>query len=386
MFKTLNACLLCAFATLAGVAVAAAQDAKKPEPRSAGENRFNRGTVSLIAGDINSTTIRMSNDLGVVLNDGEDLRIIPVAGKGSLQNLLDVLYLDGIDIGLVQADVLEHARSKEVHPNLDGAIRYIAKLHNEELHLLVRDDIESFADLEDKPVNVGPPGSGSFITASALFGAVKMPVRALYLDLDLALERLKSGKIAGLVYVAGKPARIFSQLSEADGVKLLPVPKVPELWQSYLPARFTEADYPALVADGQKVETLAVGTVMVVYNWGVGSRRYRKVRRFVETFFDRIDEFHAPGRHAKWSEVNLGAEVAGWRRFSPADKWLKTHAVKVAQKNEAESPGDDAELELAFERFLRQNPISESEAAKGAASEDVEVLFQQFLEWSAETR
>lgn len=386
MLKTLKACLLCAFATLACVSVAAAQDAKDTGPKSSSENRFNRGTVSLIAGDINSTTIRMSQDLGVVLNDGEKLRVIPVAGKGSLQNLLDVLYLDGIDVGLVQADVLEHARSKELHPNLDSVIRYVAKLHNEEVHLLVRKDIGSFGDLANKPVNVGPPGSGSFVTASALFGALDIPIKALNHDLDLALEFLKSGEIAGLVYVAGKPARIFNRLSEEDGIKLMPLPKAPQLWQSYLPARFTAADYPVLIAPGQTVETVAVGTVMVVYNWSSDSSRHGKVRRFVETFFERIDDFQSPGRHAKWSEVNLAAEVTGWRRFAPADDWLKAHSVKVAQSDEAEAASPDAELELAFERFLRQNPIGEAEAAKGTESENVEALFQQFLKWSGETR
>ena len=267
MIKLLSACLLFAFALLAFGPLAVAQQSKKP--RSPAENRFNRGTVSLIAGDVHSTTIRMSGDLEVVLSDGDNLRIVPVAGKGSLQNLLDVLYLEGIDIGLVQADVLEHAKSKQVHPDLEGAIRYVAKLHNEELHLLVREDIESFTDLADKPVSIGPPGSGSFITASALFAALETPIRALNLDLDLALEQLKSGEIAGLAYVAGKPARVFAQLSEKDGVKLLSVPRARQLWQSYLPAKFTEADYPGLVPAGQSIETKS-GRPLLNGRWAAG--------------------------------------------------------------------------------------------------------------------
>ena len=381
MLKSRSACFLCAFALVAFVPLAVTQQAK-----AAADNKYNRGTVSLVAGDFHSTTIRMAGDLEVVLDDSEKLRIIPVAGEGSLQNLLDVLYLDGIDIGLVQADVLEHAKSKEIHPDLEGAIRYVAKLHNEELHLLVREDIESFADLADKPVSIGPPGSGSFITASALFGALNTPIRALNLDLDLALEQLKSGEIAGLAYVAGKPSRVFAQLTEEDGVKLLSVPRAQQLWQNYLPAGFTEADYPSLVPAGQRIETLGVGSIMVVYNWGKGSRRYRKVRRFVQALFDRIEDLQAPGRHAKWSEVNLGAKIPGWQRFAAAEEWLEARAVEVAQKNETETSSSDAELELAFEEFLRQNPISKIGAAKESESGDVEALFQQFLKWSADSR
>ncbi len=64
--------------------------------------RINRGTISVISGGINGTYVRIAADLSAVLDNGEDLRILPIMGKGSVQNIDDILYLKGIDVGIVQ--------------------------------------------------------------------------------------------------------------------------------------------------------------------------------------------------------------------------------------------------------------------------------------------
>ena len=58
---------------------------------------------------------------------------------------------------------------------------------------------------------------------------------------------------------------------------------------------------------GDAVETVAVGTVLGVYNSPKGSPRYEKLVRFVDAFFGQFDKFLAPQRHPKWREVNLAA-------------------------------------------------------------------------------
>jgi uncharacterized protein len=50
--------------------------------------------------------VRIAADLAAVLDGGQTLRVLPVLGKGSLQNLADILYLRGIDVGIVQSDAL----------------------------------------------------------------------------------------------------------------------------------------------------------------------------------------------------------------------------------------------------------------------------------------
>src|SRR3954447_1864756 len=66
----------------------------------------NSGTVGVVSGGVDGTYIRIATDLAAVLDEGDQLRILPIAGKGSLQNVADILYLRGIDLGIVQSDVL----------------------------------------------------------------------------------------------------------------------------------------------------------------------------------------------------------------------------------------------------------------------------------------
>jgi TRAP-type uncharacterized transport system substrate-binding protein len=68
--------------------------------------RANAGTVGIISGGADGTYVRIAADLAAVLDDGDSLRVLPILGKGSLQNLSDILVLRGVDVGIVQSDVL----------------------------------------------------------------------------------------------------------------------------------------------------------------------------------------------------------------------------------------------------------------------------------------
>ena len=109
---------------------------------------INDNTVTIISGSASSddTYLRIASDLAAVLNDGNRLRILPVAGIGGAQNIRDVRFLHGIDIGLTQTSVLNNfRRSNEQLGNhdYDDKIVYIAKLFNEEAHVVVRSGITS---------------------------------------------------------------------------------------------------------------------------------------------------------------------------------------------------------------------------------------------------
>jgi TRAP transporter TAXI family solute receptor len=280
--------------------------------------RANAGTVGIISGGPDGTYVRIAADLAAVLDDGDALRVLPILGKGSLQNIADILVLRGVDIGIVQSDVLAYARREKLLPGVDSLIQYIAKLYDEEVHVLARADVARIEDLAGKPVNVDVRGSGTAMTATLLFDALGIPVVARNDPQDSALERLRRGDIAALVYVAGKPARLFGGIPADAGLKLLPVPATPALLETYLPAEFRHADYPALVPEAGTIETIAVGAVMAVYAWPAATERHRKVARFVEAFTTKFPAFLQPPRHPKWREVNLAAQVPGWTRFTPA--------------------------------------------------------------------
>ena len=340
--------------------------------------RINQGTVTIISGGVNGTYVRIASDLSNVLDEGYELRVLSILGKGSVQNIDDLLYLRGIDIGIVQSDVLTFVRKENKHPTIADRLRFITKLYNEEFHLLGSDTIASIRDLEGKEVNFGVSGSGTYMTASIVFETLGIAVNPTTFDQQLALEKVKSGEIAALVYVAGKPTGLFKDQSAGEGVHFIPVEYTPELLETYLPSRLVHDDYPQLVAEGEEVETLAVGAVMAVYSHQPESDRYNKVGRFVKAFFTRFDEFQQPPRHPKWLEVNLQADLPGWQRFKPAAELLQALAAeKEQQQEQVEAPaGSSAELRQAFEQFLSQrseaSPVSES---------DKDQLFEEFVRW-----
>jgi TRAP transporter TAXI family solute receptor len=281
--------------------------------------RANAGTVGVISGGVDGTYVRIAADLAAVLDSGDDLRVLPIIGRGSVQNLADIMFLRGVDIGIVQSDVLAFAQRQRLFPSVATLVHYIAKLYDEEFHLLAGPGVTRLEDLADQPVNVDLRGSGTAMTASLVFEGLGLRPRITNLPQDSALERLRRGEIAAMAFVAGQPARLFSAIPPGSGLRFLPLPLTPALVSTYLPSRLTAARYPNLL-EGEEVETIAVGAVMAVYAWSPGTERHRKVSRFVEAFFTRFEEFRRPPRHAKWLEVNLAAQVPGWTRFGVAQE------------------------------------------------------------------
>jgi TRAP transporter TAXI family solute receptor len=347
--------------------------ARAADPIDEMRAKANAGTVGVVSGGVDGTYIRIAADLAAVLDNGDQLRVLALIGKGSVQNLHDIEFLRGIDIGIVQSDVLAYAKRERLIPGVDKSIQYIVKLYDEELHLLAGKDITKVEDLAGKKINVDLRGSGTAMTASLVLERLGVPFEATNFDQALALEKLKQGEIAALVYVAGRPARLFGAIKPEDGLHFVPVTMNEALLETYLPAQLTHADYPVVIADDQAVDTVAVGAVMAVYSWAPDTDRYRKVARFVDAFFDNFDAFLKAPRHPKWKEVNLAAQVPGWVRFPPADAWLR-RAATVAT---------GGPLRKDFETFLDATAGTsrppQSDVQKAA-------LFEEFLRWQQSQR
>ncbi len=330
-------------------------------------NEVNAGTISIVSGGINGTYLRIAADLATVLDNGEVFRVLPIVGKGAVQNITDILYLRGVDIGIVQSDVMAHMVNSGIHADLTNRVTYITKLYSEELHLIAGPKIKSVNDLEGQKVNLGISESGTNLTANLVFKALGVNVVAVELDQALAIEQLRSGEIAATVFVTGKPAALLSGLTPEDNLHLVPIPFSMKLLDSYLPASFEDADYPALIEEGETVETVAVGAVMAVFNWPEGHVRYKRLEVFIDAFFSRFNEFIVDPRHPKWREVNLAADLPGWTRFKPAANWLASNTLQQT----------DPALEQEFVSFLANVNADDANLTAGRRQE----LFRAFLVW-----
>lgn len=342
----------------------------KPNLGSLGE-RLNANTIAIVAGNPNATYLTVAYDMSDVLDDGDNFRILPVIGKGGGQNIRDVRYLKGIDLGITQSIILNQFRASNEIGSLDDQIVYIAKLFNEEMHVVVRadSDITTLQQLDGKPVNFSDVGSGSQLSSRDIFRRLGLHPQEVNMGQGDALAKVKSGELAATILIAGKPTGAMGKLRASDGFRFLSVPFAKPLQADYLPAVLGHADYPNMVAQGHDVDTVAASAVLIAYNWPKDSDRYRRIAKFVEVFFPKIAELQQPPHHPKWRETNLAATLPGWTRFAAADEWL-------AQHRNTQPPPVAA----------RQQP-DQSVAAKGvtgaADSPQREQLFQQFLQWQA---
>jgi TRAP-type uncharacterized transport system substrate-binding protein len=274
-------------------------------------------------------------------------------------------------VTIVQTDVLDNARATKAPPGIE-TVTYIAKLYNEEFHLLARADIKTIGDLAGKRVNLGLPGDGTSYTGARILDLLKIKVQATAYDQPTALDKLKAGEIAALGFITGKPAPIFAALRPQDGLHLVGVPLKTELAAAYIPGRFTAEDYPNLMAAGEAIDTVAVGTVMVAANFAPDSERYRNIANFTDAFFTQFPKLLDPGHHPKWSEVNLSADLPGWRRFPPADAWIKRNGGTAAAMS-------SQDLREIFAKFLDERARATGGAALSA--KDKQDLFDQFQRW-----
>src|ERR1700730_19283527 len=218
-----------------------------PQPAPAasldqGVAAINRGVVELETSGAAGISVRIAEDLANLVDDGATRRVVPVVGKGSLQNLTDLKYLRGIDMAIVQSDVLDYAKEQRLVPGLEWSLTYITRLYNEEFHLLAGPAIRNITELANKKVNVDLRDSGTAITAIRLFDSLTIPVTVTNDSQAVALDKLRRGEIAALAFVTGKPAPLFMGLKGDDGLHFLVVPFNPTASSTYAPTRLTAAD------------------------------------------------------------------------------------------------------------------------------------------------
>src|SRR3954469_6077435 len=332
----------------------------------------NRGVVEVITGRAGDVSVRMAEEIAGVVDDGATRRVVPVVGKGNLQNITDLKYLRGIDLAILPVDALEYARDQRLFPGLEGALTYVAKLYNEELHLLVRADIKKIADLSGQTVNVDVQGSSTALTATRLLSLLHINAKITNDGQHTALQKLRNGEIAALAFVVAKPAPFFRDIDTAEGFHLLSIPLTPAVAGAYIPSRITAADYPHLVANEQPTDTIAVGTVLVAADLRNSAERYRNLANFIDALFTNFQGLLTPGHHPKWREVNIAAELPGWTRHPAAQQWLQRNAPVVANS----SPES---LQVLFSRFIDERGQAGSDAPMSDAEK--EALFQQFRAW-----
>ena len=351
-----------------------AQVQKRPPPpvrpaagpsEQAHKDRINAWTVGLAAGRLEGAPLQFASELARVLDDGDNMRVLPIVTRGPFDNVFDLLYLRGVDAAIVYGDVLDHFKSK---PEFAGAwrrINYLLSLFPSEAHMFVRPEINSMQDLAGKTVNFNTHGTAAAYSGPIIFKQLGIEVKATFVPHGVAMEKMKAGdEVAGTFWISSKPLAPFLKGKFPPGFKFVPI-EYNEKLEYYAPAYLENADYPALIPQGQQIPTVSVPAVLAVYDWPRETDRFQRLSRVVDYLMERFEKLQKePGYHEKWKDVNLAAQVPGWQRFKVMQEKLDKVAaaaprsvdpVQLRSQAARAAPNDAAEQERLFREFLEWN-------------------------------
>jgi TRAP-type uncharacterized transport system substrate-binding protein len=294
--------------------------AARPTPNETLKAKMNAWTVGLAGGLLEGAPIRLAAEIARVVDDEANMQVLPIVTRGATENLNSLLYLRGVDMAIINSDALDEYKVQL--PDIQRRITYLVSLFPSELHIFVRPEIQSLQDLAGKKVNFNTQGTAAAYSGPLIFSRLGVNVDKMFIPHPVALDQLRKGEIAAVVFITSKPVDAFTRGRWEPGFKFLSVNYDRKFEDYYLPALLETGDYPNLIKPGERVSTIAVPTVLVAFNWAPQSDRYKRVARFTEYLFSRLDKLQGPGFDTKWKSVNLAATVPGLTRFPAAQDWL----------------------------------------------------------------
>ncbi len=240
--------------------------------------------------------------------------------KGSIENVFAVYQRPGVQMGIVQSDVLAfvaRVQSDAVLTRIAKKTRMVFPLYNEEVHVLGRRGIRDFDDLAGRRVAIGRDGSGTYLTARLLFKLSEVaPSEMVPIDTSEALAELKAGRIDAMFYVAGYPVKLLKDdVSEKDGLELIPITN------KSITEFYPRADIPANVYEWQRTAVNSVAVKAVLVSFDFRRKDCDNVGRFAQTMSRQMNWLLQNG-HPKWKVVDLNYPLKGWEQYDCVRKYL----------------------------------------------------------------
>ncbi len=291
--------------------------------------RPKRTELMMVTGDESGAYYAMGRDIRRLLDEvapeaGIDLAVLPT--QGALQNVIDVFRYKSIQLGVTQSDVLSYleiyARGDPEARRVVGELQIAGGLYEEDVYLFARPGINGLGDLAGKRVDIGPPGSGTTVTALVLLHLAGVEPRELvnFFETNQVITALRTGRIDAFFRVAGTPTEYLREgISASHGFVLVPVRLNPKpgdapLAQHYTPTVIKAHAYPWL---DRPVDTLKIRTAMVTAGAPVGSPACDAIGRLFRLVMDNVAWLRQHG-HPKWRELERGpADVLANPRVSP---------------------------------------------------------------------
>ena len=224
----------------------------------------------------------------------------------------------GADLAFVLADSLDDAAQGRGAFADFGTVpaRALAVLYDNlnQLVTLEGKGIETVADLRDRIVSTGAPGSGTEITALRVLEAVSLDpdadIRKQSLGAAQSVDALKDDKIDAFFWSGGVPTGSVLDLASTPGrtVKLVPnTDTLPFLHENYGDSVYHAVNIPSTTYPGMSgdVEAVGVANVLVVHEEMTEDLAYR----ITKALFDHQDELAAI--HPEAEKLSVESAVTG---------------------------------------------------------------------------
>jgi TRAP transporter TAXI family solute receptor len=271
-----------------------------------------------------------------------------ISTKGSVENIKLLLNNPIVKFAIVQYDVLlYYMNNQNVSREFKDSVKklkIVMPLYDEDIHLMVNKNlnINSLADFKNLRVSVSKQGSGTFVTARNVAKYTKVRWKKTYTyNTQDSIKALSKNTIDAFFFVAGAPAEVFNvQEGKVFDLykkkfKIFDLSGVDALNNIYSSSEITQEDYPWMDSN---VNTKAVRSVLITYNYKKYQPSYRRVKDLYQCLYENINTFQSDRHyHPKWQEVD------------PTDfkgvKWDKHPAVKeYLEKLEGSSRGVGAKV------------------------------------------
>ena len=275
--------------------------------------------MGVVTGSEKGTYYQFGLDLQKLVKPaGITLNVYP--SRGSVENIYAVYQRPGVQLGIVQSDVLAFVAKLQSDPVLTRIAKktkMVFPLYNEEVHVLGRRGVASFDDLAGRRVAVGRDGSGTYLTARLLFKLADVtPGEMVPIDTDEALAELKAGRIDAMFYVAGYPVRLLKEdVKDTDQLTLIPINN------KSIVEFYPRAEIPANTYGWQPAAVNTVAAKAVLVSFDYRRKDCDNIGRIAQLIATRVEWLQKNG-HPKWKAVDLNYPLRGWEQYDCVRKVL----------------------------------------------------------------
>jgi uncharacterized protein len=294
------------------------------------------GAVSILTDGIaepNSNATRAINELAKEIGN---VRVLPIAGHGATANVRDLLQLRGVDLAVLNSDILQFLDQTRQYPKARSQIRSVTHIYNQKIYLLAREEFKTIDSLRGRKLAVPSRSTGSHVTAMTLFNLLGINVIVHALGPGADLDDFSTEQFDGVLLLGDELARVRLSAQARRDLHVVPVAFMPELRGTYRPAVIEPQELPGLPVAGN-IETIAVSTLLAVYNWTSSQARFADVSSFATGLSAALPRLRQ-NAGSIWRQADINAQIAGWPRYGEAQPGRVLGREQLAQLTLVEPP------------------------------------------------